>query len=201
MKASALIVLGVLAAASCAAPPPPSPIPRSAPPSARAQPPPAAEPGSRSWWECVPYARQKSGIQLRGEAWTWWSQAKAKYQRGPEPRSGAVLVFQPFKGARLGHVAVVTQVLTDRIVLVSHANWGGSRGKIEEGVTMVDVSPAGDWSRVKVWYKPAGNLGGSVYPTYGFIYPTPVRSVETGVPHVEGGSSGRGGARPGGSDG
>ena len=28
----------------------------------------------------------------------------------------------------------------------------------------------GDWSQVKVWYNPIGDLGSTVYPTYGFIY-------------------------------
>jgi surface antigen len=111
------------------------------------------------------------------------------------PQSGAVLVFQPHGGSRLGHVAVVAEVLTDRIVQVDHANWGGSRGKIEQGVTMVDVSPAGDWSRVKVWYGPAGDLGGTVYPTYGFIYPRQL-SAATGSAHAEDGSGGR--PQPGG---
>jgi hypothetical protein len=58
-------------------------------------------------------------------------------------------------------------------VQISHANWspiGGSRGKIEKDVTLVDVSPAGDWSLVKVWYDPNRDLGGSAYQTYGFIY-------------------------------
>ena len=35
---------------------------------------------------------------------------------------------------------------------------------------MVDVSPNGDWSQVKVWNDPSHNLGGTIYPTYGFIY-------------------------------
>ena len=62
----------------------------------------------------------------------------------------------------LGHVAVVSQVLTDRIVQVTHANWSpieGSRGKVEEDVMVIDVSLAGDWSKVKVWYDPSRNLG------------------------------------------
>ncbi|MEI9965340.1 MAG: hypothetical protein WDM92_12300 [Caulobacteraceae bacterium] len=44
---------------------------------------------------------------------------------------------------KLGHVAVVSQVLTDRIIQVTHANWSvidGERGKIEQNVTVVDVS-------------------------------------------------------------
>ena len=35
---------------------------------------------------------------------------------------------------------------------------------------MVDVSEAGDWSAVRVWYGPIRDLGTTVYPTYGFIY-------------------------------
>jgi surface antigen len=73
----------------------------------------------------------------------------------------------------LGHVAVVSQVLTDRVIQITHANWsriGGSRGQIERDVTVIDVSPAGDWSRVKVWYDPARDIGSSTYPTYGFIH-------------------------------
>jgi surface antigen len=74
-----------------------------------------------------------------------------------------------------GHVAVVSRILTDRIIQVTHANWSiidGGRGKVEKDVTVVDVSPKGDWSQVKVWYDPIRDLGNSVYPTYGFIYQT-----------------------------
>jgi surface antigen len=73
----------------------------------------------------------------------------------------------------LGHVAVVSQVLTDRIIQITHANWSiidGGRGQVEKNVTVIDVSPAGDWSQVKVWYDPSRDLGATVYPTYGFIY-------------------------------
>jgi hypothetical protein len=37
-------------------------------------------------------------------------------------------------------------------------------------VIAVDVSPQGDWSRVKVWYASNGGLGTSTYPVNGFIY-------------------------------
>jgi hypothetical protein len=65
-------------------------------------------------------------------------------------------------------------VLTDRVVQITHANWSpieGSRGKVEKDVTVIDVSPSGDWSQVKVWYDPNRDLGGSTYSTHGFIYP------------------------------
>jgi surface antigen len=124
-------------------------------------------------WQCVTFARFFSGIKLFGNAWTWWEQATGKYAKGFTPDSGAVLVFKPYGPMRAGHVAVVSQVLTDRIIQVTHANWspiGGRRGQVEQDVTVVDVSAKGDWSQVKVWYDPSGDLGGTVYPTYGFIY-------------------------------
>lgn len=127
-----------------------------------------------TYWQCVPFARLMSGIQIFGDAYTWWKQAVGHYQEGFQPKAGAVLCFKPTARMRLGHVAVVTQVLTDRIIQITHANWSpidGSRGKIEKNVTLIDVSQAGDWSLVKVWYGPNRDMGGSVYPTYGFIYP------------------------------
>src|ERR1700739_2461248 len=126
-----------------------------------------------TYWQCVPFARLMSGIQIFGDAYTWWRQAIGKYETGFAPRAGAVLCFKPQGRMRLGHVAVVSQVLTDRIIQITHANWSpieGSRGKIEKDVTLVDVSQRGDWSEVKVWYDPSRDLGGSTYQTYGFIY-------------------------------
>lgn len=126
-----------------------------------------------TYWQCVPFARLASGIQIFGDAWTWWKQAAGKYETGFQPKAGAVLCFKPTGKMKLGHVAVVSQVLTERVIQISHANWsriGGARGQIEQDVTVVDVSPAGDWSSVKVWYDPVRDLGTSAYPTYGFIY-------------------------------
>ena len=127
-----------------------------------------------TYWQCVPFARLVSGIQIFGDAYTWWRQAVGKYEVGFQPKAGAVLCFKPTARMKLGHVAVVSEVLTDRIVQITHANWSpieGSRGKVEKNVTLVDVSPAGDWSQVKVWYDPNRDLGGSTYSTEGFIYP------------------------------
>jgi surface antigen len=125
------------------------------------------------YWQCVPFARLMSGIQIFGDARTWWSQAVGKYDVGFVPKTGAVLCFKPTGRMTLGHVAFVSQVLTDRVIQVTHANWSiieGDRGQIEQDVTVVDVSPAGDWSQVKVWYDPIRDLGTTVYPTNGFIY-------------------------------
>ena len=128
---------------------------------------------AQPYWQCVTFARAISGIELFGDAWTWWKQATGKYAKGSAPEAGAVLVFKPEGRMRHGHVAVVSQVLTDRVIQISHANWSpiaGERGKVEENVTVVDVSSKGDWSQVKVWYDPTGDMGTTIYPTYGFIY-------------------------------
>jgi len=119
--------------------------------------------------QCVPYARDASGIAIRGNAYTWWDQAAGRYARGQAPRVGAVLAFSSVAGMRNGHVAMVSAVISDREVLLDHANWS-RRGGIERGVRAVDVSEAGDWSRVRVWFGPVGGLGRTVYPTKGFIY-------------------------------
>lgn len=127
--------------------------------------------------ECVPFAREMSGIRIFGDAWTWWDQAQGRYAEGGTPQAGAVLVFRPQGAMRLGHVAVVSRIVSDRILMVTHANWsriGGVRGQVERDVTIVDVSPGNDWSMVRVWWDSSRSLGGTAYPVYGFIYGTPI---------------------------
>ncbi len=129
--------------------------------------------------QCVPYARAVSGIEIRGDAHTWWDQADGKYARGSRPRVGAVMSFKPHGVMRLGHVAAVRRILDSRNVLISHANWStiaGTRGHIEENVRVVDVSDDNDWSKVKVWYTPNTAMGTTQYPLNGFIYPAAKRS-------------------------
>src|ERR1700754_4236061 len=69
--------------------------------------------------ECVPFARAASGIQIYGDAWTWWDQAEGRYQRGTKPRIGAVMVFAQSSHLRLGHVAVVSRIVTPRILMIT----------------------------------------------------------------------------------
>jgi surface antigen len=124
--------------------------------------------------QCVPYARQVSGIKIFGDAHTWWDQAAGKYARGTRPKVGAVMSFRPYGNMRLGHVAAVSRVLDSRTVLLRHANWsliGGRRGQIEDDVRAVDVSDANDWSEVRVWFAPIQSLGTTHWPLNGFIYP------------------------------
>jgi CHAP domain len=129
--------------------------------------------------QCVPYARALSGVQIKGDAHTWWNQAAGLYDRGSTPRVGAVMAFRPHGAMRLGHVAAVRKIVDNRTVLVSHANWstiGGVRGHIENDVRVVDASEANDWSRVQVWYSPNAAMGTTEWPLYGFIYPAKQRS-------------------------
>lgn len=123
--------------------------------------------------QCVPYARRVSGIQLFGDAHTWWDQAEGHYSKGNSPRIGAVMAFKPYGNMRLGHVAAVSRIIDSRTVLLRHANWSpinGRRGQIEDNVRAVDVSPENDWSAVRVWFDPVQNLGSTHWPVQGFIY-------------------------------
>jgi surface antigen len=129
--------------------------------------------------QCVPYARAVSGVEIRGDAHTWWGQAQGRYDRGDRPKVGAVLAFKPHGAMRLGHVAAVRKIVDSRTLLVSHANWstiGGQRGHIEQDVRVVDASPANDWSAVQVWYTPNEALGTTRWPVHGFIYADQKRS-------------------------
>ncbi len=119
---------------------------------------------------CVPHARALSGLPIRGDAWPWWPAAEGRYLRGPTPRVGSVLVLKRTDRLRRGHLAVVTRVLGAREVLAEHANWL-NRGMIHRNVPLVDVSPANDWSQVRLWYVPGDHLGGRTYPANGFIHP------------------------------
>jgi surface antigen len=125
--------------------------------------------------QCVPYARQVTGISIFGDAHTWWDQAEGRYSRGLRPRIGAVMTFKPHGNSTLGHVAAVSRIVDSRTILIRHANWSpinGRRGQIEDNVEAVDVSPDNDWSEVRVWYAPIQGLGGAHWPVQGFIYPS-----------------------------
>lgn len=116
---------------------------------------------------CVPFARENSGIDVAGNAWEWWDNAAGLYARGHMPEPGSVLNFEANRHMRLGHVAVVSRVLSRREIEVDQANW--PHGGISRGVPVVDVSENNDWSAVRVGLGRSGDFG-SVYPTYGFIY-------------------------------
>jgi hypothetical protein len=118
--------------------------------------------------QCVPYAREHSNVQIHGDAWTWWGQAEGRYRRGQRPQEGAVVVLKRRQNS-LGHVAVVEEVIDNRTMIVSHANWL-RRGRIHESTPVIDVSAANDWSELRFWNAEGGHYGGGVYKPYGFIY-------------------------------
>ena len=120
--------------------------------------------------QCVPFARELSGVPIRGDAWTWWPAAEDRFQRGQTPEIGSVLVLKRTDHLRRGHLAVVTQVVAPREVLIDHANWL-NQGMIHKNAPLIDVSPANDWSEVRFWYIPGNHLGGRTYPAHGFIHP------------------------------
>ena len=125
--------------------------------------------------QCVAFARADSGIELSGNANTWWDHAAGLYERGSRPEAGSVLNFRANGVMRMGHVAVVNQVIDDRTIEIDHANWGGpgaGRGSITRDISVVDVSPRNDWSAVRVELGHSGDYG-SIYPTFGFIYNRP----------------------------
>lgn len=124
--------------------------------------------------QCVQYAREVSGINLKGDAWQWWNAAGGVYDRGRAPADGAVLVFNRQGSMRYGHVSVVTRVISNRLVLVDHANWApartAGRGAVTTAVPVLDVSAKNDWSQVRVWYHPNNDFGSRVYRTNGYVY-------------------------------
>ena len=133
--------------------------------------------------QCVPYARALTGVEIRGDAHTWWGQAEGRYERGTAPKIGAIMSFRPHGNMRLGHVAAVRKIVDNRTLIISHANWStidGGRGHIEEDVRVIDASEANDWSRVRVWYTPNAALGTTEWPLNGFIYPAKTRSWGAG---------------------
>ena len=125
--------------------------------------------GQRVW--CVPFARNLSGIDIRGNAETWWSNAKDLYARGRQPAVGAVMDFGSTGSMPMGHVAVVSEVVSPREVRVDHANW--HRNQVSLRMAVIDVSDRNDWSAVRVQSQPTAF--GSVYPIDGFIYPQRLR--------------------------
>lgn len=135
--------------------------------------------------ECVPYARQISGVSLRGDAWTWWQSAARHYRRDDRPSVGAVIVLKRTERLPYGHVAVVSRTVNDREILVDHANWL-NRGRIHRGLPVRDVSLENDWSAVRVWYAPANTLGLRTYPAHGFIHPNGARALRLQRPLMQG---------------
>ena len=117
---------------------------------------------------CVEYARARSGLAVFGDAKHWWDRAKNLYARVSHPVEEAVMVFSGSKRLKRGHVAVVTDIVGPRQIIVDQANWQ-NRGEIDHATPVMDVSEANDWSRVRVWDIRSGTFGSHVYAISGFI--------------------------------
>ncbi|MTJ83786.1 MAG: CHAP domain-containing protein [Telmatospirillum sp.] len=123
---------------------------------------------------CVQFVQHSTALGLHGDAYQWWDAANGQYNRGRQPKAGSVMVFSKTGILPHGHVAVVRSTQGKRTIIVDHANWSpinGHRGQVEKAVKIVDVSKGNDWSRVRVWYHPTGEIGQTVYPVKGFVYP------------------------------
>jgi hypothetical protein len=136
----------------------------------------SAPPGGRagggprlSGLTCAPFARELSGVALYGEAADWWDAAAGRYARSLRPQVGAVLVLKRESRLPSGHVAVVSRVLDGRRIEVIQANWVAEELDVDQLV--VDVSDGNDWSLVRVWWPPVGQLGSHEYAADGFIDP------------------------------
>lgn len=122
---------------------------------------------------CVPYARDVSGIQITGDAYTWWNAAAPRYQRAQTPCPGSVLVLDRTSKMKSGHVATVNRVIDARHITVNHSNWGNNSGRrrvIYHDMPVEDISPANNWTSVKFWNYEVNSYG-FPYKAKGFILP------------------------------
>ncbi|HEY0300014.1 MAG TPA: CHAP domain-containing protein [Rhizomicrobium sp.] len=121
--------------------------------------------------QCVPYAREHSGVNIRGDAYTWWDKAAGLYARGATPILGSVMVLNGYARKR-AHVAVVHTLVNAREILINHANWLDD-GAIYVNDPVKDGSDDNDWTQVKVWNIRTGSWGTRIYNVQGFIGPGP----------------------------
>jgi hypothetical protein len=128
--------------------------------------------GSR-YLQCVPFAREASGIEIYGNANRWWALAEGKYRKAQTPSAGSVMVMNGYRTNRRGHVAVVRKVVDSRTIIIDHSNWLND-GKIYLSAPVRDVSENNDWSRINVWYTPGQTWGSRTYTAKGFIRPSAV---------------------------
>ena len=120
--------------------------------------------------QCVPFARDHSGVQIYGDAYTWWDKAAGHYNRTSSPSTGAVMVLAGYSGPSRAHVAVVRRIVSSREIRIDHANWLNN-GAIFMDDPVADISPNNDWTRVLVWNVQTHAWGVHTYNVTGFIEP------------------------------
>ena len=74
-------------------------------------------PVAAQFYQCVAYAREATGMSIRGNANTWWGQAEGLYERGTAPRPGAIMAFHASRSMPMGHVAVVAEIAAAPLML------------------------------------------------------------------------------------
>jgi surface antigen len=126
--------------------------------------------------QCVPFAREASGVAIYGNANTWWRQAAGRYPRSHSPAPGSVLVIRGYNNPHRGHVAVVRRIESSRVIFVDQANWLNG-GEISVSVPVMGVSPENDWSEIRVWHIPGAHWGGRIYRAEGFIHPFALQAM------------------------
>jgi len=124
--------------------------------------------------QCVPFARERSGVAIRGNANTWWKQAAGDFVRVKSPVVGSVMVMN----TRRGHVGVVTKIIDSRHIVIDHSNWL-SNGQIYLDQPVMDVSANNDWSKVVVWHPNLAQFGKRALAVPGFIVDAPARGNQT----------------------
>lgn len=124
--------------------------------------------------QCVPFARERSGVAIRGNANTWWKQAAGDFIRVKSPVVGSVMVMN----TRRGHVGVVTKIIDSRHIVIDHSNWL-SNGQIYLDQPVMDVSANNDWSKVVVWHPNLQQFGKRALGVPGFIVDAPARGNQT----------------------
>ena len=125
---------------------------------------------------CVEYARARSGLAVFGDAKFWWTRAKNLYARLSTPVEEAVMVFSADRKLRLGHVAVVTNIISNREIRVDQANWQ-NHGEIDHSTPVLDVSAKNDWTKVRVWDMRSQTFGSHIYSISGFLAKDMVRQA------------------------
>jgi hypothetical protein len=124
--------------------------------------------------QCALFAREFTGINIRGDAWSWWNLATTQqYPHSDVPKAETILVLRATPQLKLGHVGIVKKVIGPREILITHANWGNddpTRRIVHDSTAVVDVSPDNDWTQLRFFNAPAHAFG-KVYAAYGFIYP------------------------------
>ncbi len=125
--------------------------------------------------QCVGYVHLSTDFKIHGNAKDWWPRAAGLYARGNKPEVGSILSFRPTHRMPLGHVAVVRRQVDSRTIYIDQSHWAADG--ISYNVRVVDVSPANNWTAVRVALNGDRTRLGSIYPTNGFIYHRPEGSL------------------------